>query len=101
MRTDDEYGNLYQMLEFSSPEFGRPPTGRCPTLRLHRTRLDNGPLVIAVLVPGPTPGDPWAVGSYITRSRLRSDQHPGPGRSIPRGGEKQTEFPGSGHMGVT
>lgn len=38
-----------------------PPTGsrpRAPTLRLHRTRLDNGPLVIAVLVPGPTPGDP-------------------------------------------
>jgi hypothetical protein len=89
-------------LEFSSREFGRLQAAvadRAPTLRLHRTRLDNGPLVIAVLVPGPTPGDPWAVGSYITRSRLRSDQHPGSWQIDPPGRGTQMELPGSGHMG--
>jgi len=52
-----------------------------------------------VLVPGPTPGDPWAVGSYITRSRLRSDQHPGSWQIDPPGRGTQMGLPGSGHMG--
>jgi hypothetical protein len=44
MRTADEYGNPYPMLEFSSPDFARLQAAvadRAPDLRLHRTRLDN------------------------------------------------------------
>jgi hypothetical protein len=59
------------MFEFSSPDFARLQAAvadRAPNLRLHRTRLNGAQLVIAVMVPGATPADPWTIGSYIARS---------------------------------
>ena len=82
MHLTDAAGNPYPFMSLPAPaitDFTRLQAAiadRAPTLRLHRTRLDNGPLVFVVMVPGPTPGDPWHIGAYVARSRMPTNDHP-------------------------